>query len=51
MQLKMLNQIEGNKINKNLRCWRLIGGVLVERKLDEVSASLKESLELLEKTG
>ncbi|CAD8086590.1 unnamed protein product [Paramecium sonneborni] len=38
-------------IDPKRRCWRLIGGVLVERQLEDVLKSLKESLELLEKTG
>ncbi|CAK81447.1 unnamed protein product (macronuclear) [Paramecium tetraurelia] len=38
-------------VDPKRRCWRLIGGVLVERQLEDVLKSLKESLELLEKTG
>ncbi|KAL4508090.1 hypothetical protein ABPG72_021463 [Tetrahymena utriculariae] len=33
------------------RCWRLVGGVLVERTLGEVLNSLKENVESFEKTG
>ncbi|CAD8174876.1 unnamed protein product [Paramecium octaurelia] len=38
-------------IDSKRRCWRMIGGVLVERQLDDVQKSLKENLELLEKNG
>ena len=33
------------------RCWRLVGGVLIERNLGEVVNSLKENVEVFEKTG
>lgn len=33
------------------RCWRLVGGVLVERNLGEVMNSLKESIETFDKTS
>ncbi len=33
------------------KCWRLVGGVLVERTLGEIMVSLKESIELLDKTS
>ena len=33
------------------RCWRLVGGVLVERKLDEVKSSLLDNIEMLDKTS
>ena len=33
------------------RCWRLVGGVLVERNLGEVMNSLKESIETFDKTA
>ena len=38
-------------LDSKRRCWRLVGGVLVERNLVEVTNSLKENLELLEKTS
>jgi len=33
------------------RCWRLVGGILVERNLGEVINSLKESIETFDKTA
>lgn len=39
------------KIVNIVRCWRLVGGILVERNLGEVVVSLKENIELLEKTA
>lgn len=33
------------------KCWRLVGGVLVERSLAEVMTSLKENVEMLDKTS
>lgn len=38
-------------LDSKRRCWRLVGGVLVERNLTEVTTSLRENLELLEKTS
>ena len=44
--------IEATKdLKGDRKCWRLIGGVLVEKTIDEVNASLKSSIELLEKTS
>ncbi len=33
------------------KCWRLVGGVLVERSLGEIMVTLKENIEMLEKTA
>jgi prefoldin subunit 2 len=33
------------------KCWRLVGGVLVERNLGEVMQSLRENIEFLDKTS
>ncbi|EGR34538.1 prefoldin subunit 2, putative [Ichthyophthirius multifiliis] len=38
-------------LENDRKCWRLVGGVLVERTLGEVVQSLKENVEVFDKTG
>lgn len=38
-------------VDTKRRCWRLVGGVLVERNLGEVLSSLNQNIELLDKTA
>eukprot|EP01016_Furgasonia_blochmanni_P048585 TRINITY_DN7255_c0_g2_i2.p2 TRINITY_DN7255_c0_g2~~TRINITY_DN7255_c0_g2_i2.p2 ORF type:complete len:180 (+),score=40.34 TRINITY_DN7255_c0_g2_i2:126-665(+) len=37
-------------LEENRRCWRMVGGVLVERNVGEVRPSLQNNIEMLEKT-
>jgi len=53
----VLDAVKNIDLNRRLtsliiqRCWRLVGGVLVERNLGEVLTSLRENIELLDKTA
>merc|ERR1711907_663810 len=37
-------------LEKDRKCWRLVGGVLVERTVGEVVPSLDQNIELIDKT-
>ena len=39
-----------NNLNKDRRCWRLIGGVLVERTVGEVLPAVQKNAHMLEET-
>ena len=43
----VMDTIKG--LEPNRKAWRLIGGVLVEKNIGEITTSLKENIENLEK--
>lgn len=44
----VLTNIEG--LSKERRCWRMIGGVLVEKTMDEVIKNLNDNCTMLDQT-
>jgi prefoldin subunit 2 len=42
----VLKNIEG--LSKDRRCWRMIGGILVEKTMEEVLVNLAESIKMYE---
>lgn len=44
----VLTNIEG--LSKERRCWRMVGGVLVEKTMDEITKNLNDNCAMLDQT-